>query len=352
MTAVLLALVIAQPAPDESSRVVQDFSGQMGEAIRIMSTDPDGAIRQLNALLDDPKGRELEDRFPNVRAFREQALYFRELLQLQHGQAQSVADDMTTLLDHKREASLSQIAGLIGTLASPLPDASLGAAFRLPSAAALIRMDCYQALGLRAEAYRVLGRHDEEQADRAEATEILTEMSRNLAAYPYPSEEDDGPDETSWGLPSNLYRSPFADQARQLVSWASGPLFVAALFVVMLPFFFLTGLRQRAEAGGSWRRLFWVSLALAALQTAPVLAAVLLLRWHPWYMTAVPVVAPLVFLYIMVRHCAYLGAVRLVRSRTAPPLLEDAAVLGRVAQIAGDMGVAPPVPRLVRSTKP
>ena len=56
MTAVLLALVLAQPAPDQSAHVVQNLSRQMTEAVRLMATDPDSAIRQLNALLDDPEG--------------------------------------------------------------------------------------------------------------------------------------------------------------------------------------------------------------------------------------------------------------------------------------------------------
>jgi Zn-dependent protease with chaperone function/tetratricopeptide (TPR) repeat protein len=352
MLAVLLSLVVAQPAPDEA-RVVQNLFRHMTAATRIMATDPDGAVRLLDALLNDPEARELDSRSPTIHSYREQAFFFRAGIQLRQGQAQTVADDMTELLDRKRATLLSQIVGLTGVLASPSPDVSLGAAFRLPPAAALTRMDCYQALVLRAEAYKKLGQGDKEQADRAEATEILTEMSRSLAANPYPPEEDDeDQDGMNWSLLANLDWLPFIGHARWLISWVSGPLFIAAAFVVMVAVFFVTGMRQRREAGGSWRRLFCASLALAALQMAPVVAAFLLLRWRPWsyHASALPFVTPLVFFYILMRHCAYLAPVRFVQSGTALPLLEDAAVLDRVAQIASGLGVKPPVTRLVRST--
>ena len=59
MTAVLLhPLLLAEPAADESAHVVQKLAAQLGEAKRLMEADPEGAVRLLNALLDDPKARE------------------------------------------------------------------------------------------------------------------------------------------------------------------------------------------------------------------------------------------------------------------------------------------------------
>ena len=51
-----------------------------------------------------------------------------------------------------------------------------------------------------------------------------------------------------------------------------------AAFVTTAPIFFLMGLRQRRDGGGAWTRLIGVSLALAGLQTIPVLVGVLLWR--------------------------------------------------------------------------
>jgi len=341
MTAFLLVLLIAQPAPDESARVVQHLAEQMGEVYRTMGADREGAIRLLNALLDDPKARELEGRNRSVRAYREQALCLRGQLQLLQGQApQAIADDMTALLDGKRARFLARVAGLVGTLASPLPDAPFGAVLNFPPEAPLSRMDCYQALGLRADAYRQLGQHDKEQADHAEAWEIVHEWMRGVSVNPPQLPNP----------PSGWLAWTQADPWR-LLSWVTGPLFVAAACVGMVPVFFLMGLRQRRDAGGTWRRLFWVSLLLAALQTVPVLAAFLLLRWRPWffYGTALPFVTLLVFTINIGRHRLYLKPVKWVQGRGAPPLLEDEAVLDRIAQIAGRMGIVPPVTRLVRS---
>src|SRR4051794_26398698 len=99
MTTILLVLLFAQPASDESLRIVHELAAQLGEANHLMQKDPEGAIRLLNALLDDPKARELEGRSPSVRAVREQALYSRSQLQLAQGQTQVVIDEMTALLD-------------------------------------------------------------------------------------------------------------------------------------------------------------------------------------------------------------------------------------------------------------
>ena len=145
-----------------------------------------------------------------------------------------------------------------------------------------------------------------------------------------------------------------AKRAGWLLTWAAGPLFVASIFVVMVPVFFLMGMRQRREAGGSWRRLLWVSLVLAVMQMVPVLAAYLLLVWRPGFRygpDGLPFVALIVFIYCIGRHRAYLAAVRFVRSPAAAPrLLEDAAVLNRIAQIAGGLRITAPATRLVRST--
>ncbi len=335
MTAVLLALLIAEPAPDETSRVVQRLAGQFGEAARLVDKDPEGAIRLLNTLLDDPKARALEPCSPAICAYREQALYLRGRLRLRLSLAQTVADEMTALLDRKRERFLARIAALVG-LACPLPNAPFGAALRLPPGTLLNRLDWISALQLRALAYKELGQPDREQADRAETMQIFSEMS--------------------WSLPQNPHSSPSETWQRTrdvppLVSCASNPLVIAGAFVVMVGVYFLLGLRQRREGGGTWRRLFCVSLALAALQTVPVLAAFGLLRWRPdlALASALPVVTLLVFVVNVFRQGAYLSAVRWTGAQTAPPLLEDPAVLNRITEIAGRMGLAPPVTRLVRS---
>src|SRR5581483_7895104 len=92
-------------------------------------------------------------------------------------------------------------------------------------------------------------------------------------------------------------------------------------------------------------------LALAALQAVPVLAAFLLLRWRAgsYYGEELPLVTLLVFGLNVLRHRSYLIAAKWAGAREAPPLLEDKAVLDRVALLAGRLGVAPPVTRLARS---
>jgi hypothetical protein len=102
MPAVLLALLIAPPPPDESAQIVQHLAVQLREATQHMADDPEKALRLLNALLDDPRARELEGRSPAIRTYREQALYLRAQVQLRQGRAQAVADDMTALLERKR----------------------------------------------------------------------------------------------------------------------------------------------------------------------------------------------------------------------------------------------------------
>jgi Zn-dependent protease with chaperone function/tetratricopeptide (TPR) repeat protein len=339
MTAILLSLLIAQPPPDEVSRTVKHLAAQLGEANRLTKDDPEGALHLLDALLGDPTARELAGRSRIVSAYREHALYSRGQLQLQQGQAQAVADEMTALLDAKKNLFLSRVARLVGSLAAPLPHAPLTAVLTFPPEAPLSRMDCYRALVLRAAAYKELERHDEEQADRAEAEEILHALGRGMPAT---SDQPATPRSTDLAWREN--------DPRILVPWVRGSLVVGTVFVVMIPVFFLTGMRQRREASGSWRRLFWVSLALAALQTAPVLTAVLLTLLRPgFYISELPVAALFVFSINIARHCSYLKAVKWVHARGAPPLLEDAAVLRRIAELSGGMGISPPVTRLVRS---
>jgi Zn-dependent protease with chaperone function len=336
MTVVLLLQLVAQPAPDES-HIVQNLLTQLHEADRLSEDDPEGAVRLLNALLDDPRAREMEARSARIRTFREQALYCRAQNQLQLGQAQAVANELTALLHRKRAWFLSRVTGLVGTLNSPLPQAPLGAIFLFPPEAPLSRVDCLQCLYLRAEAYEELEQHDKAQADRAEATKILREMmpgqSVNLD-YPPPSAPLEW---LAW--------------IGRMDPWVLGSLIVVVAFVATVPIFFLTGLRQRREAGGTWRRLFGVSLVLAALQTAPVLAALLLARWQPplAHSSALPAVTFLAFCFGIAWHRAFLKAVKWTKGTTAPPLLEDKAVLARIAQIAGRLGIAPPVTRVVRS---
>jgi Zn-dependent protease with chaperone function/tetratricopeptide (TPR) repeat protein len=333
MTAALLALLL-QPPPDEPAAVAGRLAGQLAAAFRLQATDPEGAARLLTALLDDPQGRALDGGAPAVRLYREQALYARARLRLRQGQAQTVAEEMTALLDRKRARASAQAAGLVGGQAPPLAG-PLRLAACCPPAYSLGRVDRYQALTLRAAAAKALGRPEQEQADRAEAAAILRELTRGRT-YPAPARPRGG-----WRV-----TAPASASSR-----AAGPLFVAGVFGVMLPVFFLSGLRQRRLAGGSWRRLFWVALALAALQTAPVLAAFLLLRWRPGFPTEgnLLFVAFLVFGVHFAWHWAHLRPVRWKQARGAPPLLEDAAVLGRIAQLAGRLGVAPPQTRLVRS---
>jgi Zn-dependent protease with chaperone function/tetratricopeptide (TPR) repeat protein len=82
-----------------------------------------------------------------------------------------------------------------------------------------------------------------------------------------------------------------------------------------------------------------------------VLAVCLILWWRPdlLYQPALLFVTLLIFGINVLRHRAYLRAVTWREAREAPPLLDDPAVLGRVAQIAGRLGITPPVTRLVRS---
>src|SRR5579883_737361 len=98
MTAILLLQLIAQPAADDTSRLEETVSVQLGKVYELMEDDPDGALRLLNALLDDPKTREGACRSLSIRIFREQAVYCRAQIQLQQENAHAVVEDMTALL--------------------------------------------------------------------------------------------------------------------------------------------------------------------------------------------------------------------------------------------------------------
>jgi Zn-dependent protease with chaperone function/Flp pilus assembly protein TadD len=340
MIAICLLLVLAQPDPGEYTRFMLRFGGQLRAAAKLEQDNPDEAIRLLTALLKDLEIQEWEVEAPTVRAVREAALYHRALIHLQQSHPQAAADDLTALLEDKKSGYSMRVAGLVGRLAFPA-DGSLGAALQFPPQAPLSRSDWTQALLLRAEAYDQLGQTDEELADLAEAGEIMHETMRgetvNFAETPAPS--------SRWSARMNTYPD-------RLVSGVSDPLIVVGAFVVMAPVFFLMGLRQRREAGGTWRRLLWVSVVLAALQAAPLLAAVLLLRWPPVSSVVWPqllFVNFVVFGINLARHRSYLAAMKWSLARGAPPLLEDSVVLGRIAEIAGRMGIAPPVTRVVRS---
>ena len=212
---------------------------------------------------------------------------------------------MTALLDRKRAGSSPGSPGWWGR-GLPLPHAPLGAVLHFPPADPLNRMDWLRPWGC-AEAYKELGQHDKEQADRAEAREILREMMRGMPVNPYQP-----PDSPSGWL-------AWTGRPLEAGLLVTGLLFVAGAFVVMVPVFFLMGLRQRRDAGGTWRRLFWVSLALAALQTVAVLAAFLLLRGGRVLLrSALPFVTFLVFVINVVRHRSYLAAVKWKGPRGAP----------------------------------
>jgi Zn-dependent protease with chaperone function/tetratricopeptide (TPR) repeat protein len=332
MTSLLLALLLAQPEPDRQARLEQRFGTQLAEALRLGETDSAGAVRLLDAILDDPEGREMEGRSRSLRVLREQALYYRASLRLQQGDAQAVADDMTALLDSKNTTLLVRSAGLVAALA-PIPNGPLGTVIHFHLSPPE-RSDRFQALSLRAAAYEALGQHDKAKADRAETEEIIQEMTRGL-----PTSDLARRRRWAWDSPLGL------------AGWATSPVLVTAVFVGTLPLFFLWGLRQRREACGSWRRLFWVALALACLQTLPVLTAFLLLQWRPWlsYNAAMPFVMLQAVVLHFAWHLAFLKPVRWQRSRQAPPALEDPVVLERIAGLAKQLGVPPPFTRLARS---
>jgi Zn-dependent protease with chaperone function len=340
MTVILYILLVAQPAADESSRVAQRLAVQLSEAIRVAEDDPDEALRRLNALLDDPKSRELERRSPVIRFYREQALYFRGRVQLRLQQAQAVANDMSVLLDRKRARLFMRPAGLVGALASPRADGALGAVVQLTPSVPFSRLDYLTALRLRAEAYEALSRHDEAQTDRDEADEILREWSQSRGVNP-----------SRLPIPSAGHSALRGGGHWWRFSPLMVSLIVAGVFVAMVPVYLLAGRRQRREAGGTWRRLIWVAVALAGLQAVPVLFALLLLQWRPelYYVPDLFFVTFVVFGVNIARHLSYLVALTWMHSREAPPLLDDPVILGRIADIAGRMGIVPPATRLARS---
>lgn len=196
MTAVLLALMIARPIPDESARVVGSYITRMKEAYLLLDKDPERAIRLVDELLDDPKAREWEGRSATVRAYRQEAVYLRGHLSLRVGRAVRRRGHDRPAPRGARAIARPRRRPLRRAAARPPRCRSLPPA-RVP----LSRMGLYRALGLRAQAYEALGRHEEERADRAEAAEILREASRSFAADPQePSNEDppDGEDEGEW----------------------------------------------------------------------------------------------------------------------------------------------------------
>src|SRR5205807_40223 len=114
----------------------------------------------------------------------EQARYFRSMLRIQHGQAEAVVAEMTETLARKQPQFYARAAGLTGMIASPQIGPLL-AAFLVSPRAPLTRMDWYQALALRSQAWEKLGDRERAEADRKLAMEIINELIRNAPRQPY-----------------------------------------------------------------------------------------------------------------------------------------------------------------------
>jgi Zn-dependent protease with chaperone function/tetratricopeptide (TPR) repeat protein len=342
MTAVLLVLVLAQPGINRPtlSPIEQAAGQRLIEASTLYRDNPEKALQLLSDLLADPRFQEAEATSPLVRSYRDSARYTRAYLLVQKGDAGTVVADMTEIIERERQHLIVRAAGLVGSLATQLPASPIAAATTVPPALPLTRTTETQALMMRSQAWEALGEHEKAMADQARAQQITRDVLRAMGQPAYDYEPGAGP-----------WFANFAISLEDIAATLTSPLLVLIVFVVMIPVFILSGLRQRRDARGTWRRLFWVAVALAAIQVVPLVAACLLAWWRPWYLGTTPLafMTFMVFFINIFRHRAYLSAVTWQGSRDAPPLLEDAAILARIEQLAQRVGVAPPVARLVRS---
>jgi Zn-dependent protease with chaperone function len=117
----------------------------------------------------------------------------------------------------------------------------------------------------------------------------------------------------------------------------------------MLVMNFLTGLRQRRDAGGTWLRLFGVSAALAVLQVAPLAMCIGLAYVWPTYRPDMFITTGLALVFGTAVLASFLRPVRWKHAKGAPPLVDDPAVLGRMQELAARMGLRLPVVRMVHS---
>lgn len=341
MTAVLLVVFLAAPVPDwwPEKAVVADLSARLRDISEALEESPDRALVLLDELLDDPGGRQLQGRSARVRALREQAIHLRGSLRIGSGQAAAVVAEMNDLLAARQSRYLARVAALAGMLASARP---LDAALSVPPGAPLNCWDWYQPLSLRSQAWAKLGDTARATADAAAAREAIRDVFQGIAR---PQVGPSAPVPRPWWA---VWVNGLLNGAHALVT---SPLFPLVIVAAMWPVFFVTGRQQRRDAGGSWARLAWVSLALAGLQAVPVLTAFLVLRAVPdgvdRPLVAVVTGSVLVVNFLWLR--LYLLPLVWVSSSVAPPLLEDPVVLDRIRALAARLGIRPPVTRLVRS---
>jgi Zn-dependent protease with chaperone function len=341
MTTLLLALLLTQPfAEDSSLRAVESaLAVQLRDARQLFDEEPARVLKSMTALLDDPRLQELERLSPTIHRLREQALILRGEARLRQGEAQTVVDEMTALLDRKQAQLLARIAALTGSLGSPQAQAPLRTLLSLPPGFRWSRADWIGPLTLRARAHYHLEQHDEVAADQARSLAILSEITGRPQPSDWPSIPPTSTDWPSGGMDWGL-------------SWLASPFVPLVLCLVMVPVFCLVGRRQRRDAGGTWLRLLLVSSVLAVLQTVPLFVAALLAWLRP---EALPLQvlhqfpAFILFVFNGVLFGRYLATPRWQRSSSLPPLLEDAAVLERIRDIAAQMGLDPPVTRLIHS---
>ncbi|MGL4554919.1 MAG: hypothetical protein ACRC33_27445, partial [Gemmataceae bacterium] len=326
MAAVLLIMLAGPPTPDgrTPAEVARDLAARFQQGLMSLEKDPTRAVAAFDALLDDPGFRKLGPGQPATFLSTEQIVCWRAQARLRLGEARAVADEMTDLLDRKRAVLAGRVAALVASF-DPVH-----AALAVPPARPLTRTDWLQPLGLRMLAWQSLGEEERARADLLTTQQLVREMTYGT---PQPS-------------PQPLRRYvPYA--WLRALPWLLAP----AVVLVMTAAFYVGGMRQRRDAGGTRLRLFLVALALAAAQAAPVLMAVVAGHWWPDALRTFSFVAVPAFVFLgnAITYWSFVTALTWESSRDAPPLLTDPAVLERVRELAGRLGVPVPVTRLVRS---
>jgi Zn-dependent protease with chaperone function/Flp pilus assembly protein TadD len=334
---VLLALAVAPPTTDgrPPAQVLMDLNKQLQAALLVLHNQPALAAERLDAVLNDARLRERARTDAMIRMQLDHAAQFRAQARIQMGDARGVADDMTEQIGRQTAQLLARVAGLTAALGSPVPNTPLRLALTVRWEAPLNRWELYRPLQMRAQAWQMLGEKDRAQADTDLMDDILRETSLMQPRPPHPNYRFP----LSWRLDAEEWARP--------IGWLLAP----SVVLMFTPIFYLIGMRQRRDGNGTRKRLLAVAFALAVAQAAPVLVTVALLNGRPQLLDSPAVigVACAIFFANVVVYCSYVIAVTWMNSKQAPPLLADAAVLERIRELAGRMGVAVPVARLVRS---
>ncbi len=191
-----------------------------------------------------------------------------------------------------------------------------------------------------ADAYDALGQPDQAAALRQQSADLAQQARDRWEPEPRPLRWL-----RAWLNPSGTGPSGLS----LLVAAGLVALIVAGLLTLINV---VVGRRQRKEGGGTVGRLWWVAAVVAGLQTLPLLAGLLvaIILHDEQQQEVLLTTLPYFFLFnVLTLFPALKPPARLLHTKEALPLVEDAPFQQRVTWLAGQLDLPPPPVRLIRS---